>query len=182
MRRLVYPKGSAYRSEVGGLMGALRELDVQQSQLLYPGLLYESSLILRCSNHEVRDYHAKYYVPHNLSLIVAGSFNSGTKSLLSVVQDKIEPTLIANGYNKGARPPGWVRPFVETPTACRTPIKSQVDTVEFPEKDESVGELLFVYQGPSTKDHLTRKVWDDPLYVFSKLTYNFRRWTFWPPI
>ncbi|EJD03900.1 uncharacterized protein FOMMEDRAFT_19228 [Fomitiporia mediterranea MF3/22] len=138
MRRLVYPASSAYRSEVGGLMGALRKLDVQQ----------------------IRDYHAKYYVPHNLALIVAGKLSEGTKSLLSVAQERIEPTLVKHGYNKGAHPPGWDRPFVDTPSAYRDPLKSQTTVVEFPEKDESVGELLFVYQGPATRDHLTRKALD----------------------
>ncbi|KAL5495204.1 hypothetical protein ACEPAI_667 [Sanghuangporus weigelae] len=138
MKLLSYPEGSAYRSETGGLMGALRKLDVQQ----------------------IRDYHAKYYVPHNLSLIVAGKFSGGTEQLLSVVQNQIEPSLVDNGYSKGARPPGWVRPFVETPTARRTPFINQADDVEFPEKDESVGELLLVYQGPTPKDYLTRKALD----------------------
>lgn len=31
MQRLIYQEGSGYRSEVGGLMEALRALDVQQS-------------------------------------------------------------------------------------------------------------------------------------------------------
>lgn len=31
MQRLMYPKTSAYRSETGGLMPALRELTVEQS-------------------------------------------------------------------------------------------------------------------------------------------------------
>ncbi|KAI5124638.1 hypothetical protein M0805_004247 [Coniferiporia weirii] len=138
MQRLLYPKSSGYRSEVGGLMEALRSLSVQQ----------------------IREYHAKYYVPHNLSLIVAGKFVSGTESLLSVVQNKVEPTLVASGYNKGSRPSGWVRPFVETPSADRIPFENQADTVEFPEKDETVGELFITYVGPSTNDYLSRKALD----------------------
>lgn len=155
MKQFAYPKGSAYQSETGGLMGALRKLDVQQSQYSLPALHSHIDFILCCS---VCEYHASYYVPHNLSLIVAGKFAGGTEQLLSVVQNEVEPSLIKNGYNKGARPPGWIRPFVETPTAQRTPLPNLVNDVEFPEKDESVGELLLVYQGPSPKDYLTRKV------------------------
>ena len=47
---------------------------------------------------------------------------------------------------------------METAAARRDPLKNQSDTVEFPEKDESMGELLLVFQGPETQDHLTRKV------------------------
>jgi Zn-dependent M16 (insulinase) family peptidase len=84
----------------------------------------------------VREYHASYYVPHNLSLIVAGKLS--TAALLSVTQEQIEPTLIAHGQNRGPRPPGWKRPFVETPSANRQPIAQTLrETVEFPEKDES---------------------------------------------
>lgn len=106
----------------------------------------------------VRDYHAKYYVPHNLCLIVAGKFTGGTDSLLSVVQDEIEPSLIEHGYNKGHRPPGWVRPFVETATASRKPFSNESATVLFPEKDESMGELLMTFMGPRPDDYINRKV------------------------
>ncbi|KAK7058884.1 hypothetical protein VNI00_001508 [Paramarasmius palmivorus] len=115
MQRLLDPPESAYRSETGGLMEALRVLTVEQ----------------------IRDYHASYYVPHNLVLIVAGKLSSGTSSLLKVVQEQVEPSLIAHGQNKGPRPPGWKRPFVETPSAIRPPLTSSVqETVEFPDQDE----------------------------------------------
>lgn len=71
---------------------------------------------------------------------------------------EIEPSLIEAGYNKGNRPHGWVRPFVETATADRKPFTEQNATVLFPEKDESVGELLMTYMGPRADDYLTRKV------------------------
>lgn len=77
-------------------------------------------------------------MPHNLSLVVTGKFSSGTESLLRVAQDQIEPTLISHGQNKGPRPPGWKRPFVETQSANRPIIEDDLqETVEFPEKDES---------------------------------------------
>ncbi|KAF9044800.1 hypothetical protein BDZ89DRAFT_1191615 [Hymenopellis radicata] len=133
MQRLMYPSGNAYRSETGGLMEALRVLSVEQ----------------------IRKYHGTYYVPHNTSLIVAGKLSSGTPSLLSVVQEKVEPSLIEHGANHGARPAGWKRPFLETPSASKIQIDKPVkDTIEFPEKDESMGEIIINYVGPAPNEYL----------------------------
>lgn len=107
----------------------------------------------------VRDYHQTYYVPHNLSLIVTGKLSSGTSSLLSVVQEQVEPSIIAHGQNRGPRPEGWKRPFLETDSAKRGPIPKIIkETVEFPEKDESMGELIISYMGPPTGSFLDQKV------------------------
>ncbi|KAJ7630999.1 Metalloenzyme, LuxS/M16 peptidase-like protein [Roridomyces roridus] len=136
LQRLLDPPGSAYRSETGGLMEALRVLTIEQ----------------------IRKYHSTYYVPHNLSLIVTGKLSSGTSTLLSVLQEKVEPNLIAHGQNLGPRPTGWKRPFVETASAIRPPIKETVkDLVEFPENDESVGELIITFLGPAPNEFLERK-------------------------
>ncbi|KZT72760.1 hypothetical protein DAEQUDRAFT_663389 [Daedalea quercina L-15889] len=139
LQRLLNPPGSAYRSETGGLMKALRDLTVEQ----------------------IREYHHKYYVPHNLSLIVSGKLASGTQSLLKVVQEKVEPSIIQHGQNQGLKPAGWKRPFMETPSANRAPLKeTKMTTVEFPEKDESVGEVYIGYMGPSPNEFLERKALD----------------------
>ncbi|KAI0778573.1 Metalloenzyme, LuxS/M16 peptidase-like protein [Trametes elegans] len=139
MQRLLNPPGSAYRSETGGLMEALRVLTVEQ----------------------IRDYHRTYYVPHNLSLIVTGKLASGTKSLLDVVQNEVEPRIVEHGQNKGPKPEGWKRPFVETASAQRKPIAQTIkETVEFPEKDESVGELQIGFLGPPPTAFLERKALD----------------------
>jgi hypothetical protein len=124
----------------------------------------------------VRKYHSNYYVPHNLALIVAGKLSSGTSSLLRVVQDQIEPSLISHGQSHGSYPPGWKRPFVETASAVRNPIPATTKhTIEFPEKDEcmcfhcsfrvfiqgknpAMGELIINFLGPLPNEHLTRKV------------------------
>ncbi|KAH9486850.1 hypothetical protein JR316_0000915 [Psilocybe cubensis] len=135
-QRLLDPPGSGYRSETGGLMEALRVLQPQQ----------------------IRNYHARYYVPHNLALIVAGKLSSGTTSLLRVVQEQIEPSLIRHKQNHGTRPAGWKRPFVETPSADRKPISvTTKDVVEFPEQDESMGELVINFMGPPPNAFLERK-------------------------
>ncbi|KAI0375392.1 hypothetical protein BV20DRAFT_960528 [Pilatotrama ljubarskyi] len=139
MQRLLNPPGSAYRSETGGLMEALRVLTIEQ----------------------IRNYHHTYYVPHNLTLIITGKLASGTESLLDVVQKQVEPSIVAHGQNKGPKPPGWKRPFMETPSALRKPIAQTIkETVEFPEKDESVGELQIGFLGPPPTAFLERKALD----------------------
>ncbi|KAH9944050.1 Metalloenzyme, LuxS/M16 peptidase-like protein [Epithele typhae] len=138
-QRLLNHSKSAYRSETGGLMEALRVLTVEQ----------------------IRDYHHSYYVPHNLTLIVAGKLASGTESLLNVVQNQVEPSIAAHGQNQGPKPVGWKRPFVETPSADRKPIAATIkETVEFPEKDESVGELVIGFRGPPPTEFLERQALD----------------------
>ncbi|KAG8786710.1 hypothetical protein FRC15_010850 [Serendipita sp. 397] len=136
-QRTAYPKSSAYRSETGGLMEALRVLDVDS----------------------IRDYHKSYYVPQNICLIVAGRVS--THDLLKVLQDEVEPTIIAHGQANGPRPEGWKRPFLETPSSIPPMVRGlKNEIVEFPEKDESVGELSMHFVGPSPHDQLTLKAID----------------------
>jgi len=85
--------------------------------------------------------------------------SKGTPSILSVLQEQVEPSIIAHGQNHGPRPTGWKRPFLETPSANRPPIaKSRQETATFPEKDESLGELIISYLGPPPSEFLERKV------------------------
>ena len=50
---------------------------------------------------------------------------------------------------------------METPSALRQPIKETVkETVEFPENDESVGELQIGFLGPPPMELLERKALD----------------------
>ncbi|KAG8859116.1 hypothetical protein FRB96_004686 [Tulasnella sp. 330] len=134
-QRLMYPEGSGYRSETGGLMEALRVLTAEK----------------------IRDYHRSYYVPHNLSLIVAGRLS--TTALLDVLQTQVEPTILKHGQT--GPPQGWKRPFMETPSAAIPKIdKPIIATVDFPEKDESQGEIQMCFVGPPTRDILSRKALD----------------------
>jgi Zn-dependent M16 (insulinase) family peptidase len=139
LQRLLDPPGSAYRSETGGLMEALRVLTADQ----------------------IRQYHQTYYVPHNLTLIVTGKFSEDTASLLRVVQEQVEPTLIEHGAVHGPRPSGWKRPFLETASAKRPAISQTTkEVVEFPEKDETMGELIISFLGPPPNAFLERKALD----------------------
>ena len=84
--------------------------------------------------------------------------SKGTPSILSVLQERVEPSIFAHGQNRGPKPEGFKRPFLETPSANRPPIaKPCHETVTFPEKDESLGELVISYLGPAPSEFLERK-------------------------
>lgn len=126
-------------------MEALRKLKIEQSAwrpltLILPVLTLHISI--------VRAYHAGSYLPQNLTLIVAGRSLSPT-SLLSTLQATVEPSIVAHNQAHGPRPSGWKRPFVESSTASNPPVISADvrETVEFPEKDESVGEVNVSWVG-----------------------------------
>jgi Zn-dependent M16 (insulinase) family peptidase len=86
----------------------------------------------------VKEYHATTYVPHNMCIIVTGNLPSGTSALLQVLEEHVELPLVERGFDKGFHPPGWKRPFLETPSAVRVmPKESIEETVNFPEQDES---------------------------------------------
>ena len=55
-----------------------------------------------------------------------------------MIQEQVEPSLIQHNQNKGSRPAGWNRPFVETASGQRNLLPATTKSVvEFPEKDES---------------------------------------------
>ena len=73
------------------------------------------------------------------------------------MQEQVEPSIIAHGQNKGPRPAGWKRPFVESDTAANKPVitENKRETVEFPERDESVGEIMMSWVGVGPKEFET---------------------------
>lgn len=119
-QRLMFPKGSGYRSETGGLTPNLRQI----------------------SNDEIRKFHKDAYSPDNLCLIVSG--NVPEDELLKIVQewDDTLPTFEFQDRK---------RPFLDN-EASQIPeklLKTSESVVEFPELDESQGELLFSWIGES---------------------------------
>jgi Zn-dependent M16 (insulinase) family peptidase len=92
-QRLMFPKGCGYRSNTGGLIEALRVLDVQTIREF---ISFEAKLI--------DSYHAAYYVPHNLTLVISGSIDHG--ALLQVLQDQVESTILTKGKSDLS---GWKR-------------------------------------------------------------------------
>lgn len=130
LQRTIYPDSSAYRSETGGLMSALRVLTVD----------------------EIRAYQHNYYAPHNIALVVCGPLD---RSQLFESLAPVEERLLDHGL-KG-KPPAWKRPFVETPTNQVPKIESHrvVKVVNFPEKDETTGEVMITWVGPEITDRVT---------------------------
>ncbi|BGP52658.1 hypothetical protein JCM8202_004813 [Rhodotorula sphaerocarpa] len=133
LQRALYSPKNGLRSETGGLMEALRVLKVEQ----------------------IRDYHASMYVPQNITLIVNGRSLDPTK-LLNTLTEKVVPSIAAHQQAKGRRPEGWVRPFVESSTASNPPVlkEDRTEIVDFPERDESVGELMVTWLGVAHNDFL----------------------------
>ncbi|POY70063.1 hypothetical protein BMF94_6950 [Rhodotorula taiwanensis] len=133
LQRALYSTKNGLRSETGGLMEALRVLKVEQ----------------------IREYHASMYVPQNITLIVNGRSLDPTK-LLTTLTEHVIPSIAAHGQAHGRRPDGWVRPFVESSTASNPPQlpTDRTEIVEFPERDETVGELMVAWIGVPHNDFL----------------------------
>ncbi|TKY89650.1 hypothetical protein EX895_001435 [Sporisorium graminicola] len=150
-QRMLYPASSAYRSETGGLMSALRVLNIDK----------------------IRDYHQQYYAPHNAALVVCGPL--ARADLLDSLAP-VEERLVTKRNAQPEGPRGWKRPFLETDSAVPPTIDgskieqpgldpadppaegSQPDSkrrrafIDFPEKDESVGEIQVSWVGPKFQD------------------------------
>lgn len=62
--RLIHPEGSGYRSETGGLMSALRTLDIQQSMSLFTS--YSMLLIHNVSQFGTFIMYHSSGLPHEL--------------------------------------------------------------------------------------------------------------------
>lgn len=124
-RRLLYPEGNGFRYETGGMMEQLRVLTADR----------------------IRAFHKDMYQPKNLCLVITGEVDHD--NLLSIL-DKFEDSIV------DAMPPldaPFKRPWVDSgPTLPLS--KTIIDTVEFPEDDESTGEILIGFFGPKCNDIL----------------------------
>lgn len=131
MQLAIYPESSGYRSETGGLQGALRKLSVEQ----------------------IRDYHKAMYRPDNICLTIDGSIPR--QKLLDILNNQIDPLILS--HNPEERPH---RPFLESPSNVGPLVKNEIKTVEFMDKDESVGEVAIGYRGVKTGNHLEEQALD----------------------
>ncbi|KAI8627623.1 Metalloenzyme, LuxS/M16 peptidase-like protein [Xylariaceae sp. FL1651] len=122
-RRLLYPENVGFRYETGGMMDALRVLTPEK----------------------IRDFHRTMYQPRNMCVIIVGEVDHG--NLLQILNEFEESVI-------GDIPPvtsPFRRPWIES--AQPPPIKETViETVEFPEEDESVGDIVVAFFGPSCTD------------------------------
>jgi Zn-dependent M16 (insulinase) family peptidase len=124
-RRLIYPEGDGFRYETGGMMEQLRVLTAER----------------------IREFHREMYQPKNLRLVLIGEVDHS--DLLEIL-DEFEQGIL------DCVPPldaPFKRPWVESK---KTPPlgKTIIDTVEFPEDDESTGEILIGFFGPDCNNSL----------------------------
>lgn len=137
MRRLIFPEGCGYRSETGGLMERLRELTVEKSKSK-TSTSFTAFKDVDFSSL-VRSYHKEYYRPDNLCLIITGTFDHNR--VLEAL-DPVEQKIIQKGPL-----PKMKRPWFETGNFPN--LKKDIEeTVVFPDEDESMGTILFAWNGP----------------------------------
>ncbi|OKL64635.1 hypothetical protein UA08_00178 [Talaromyces atroroseus] len=124
-RRLLYPEGVGFRYETGGMMEQLRSLTADR----------------------IRAFHREMYQPKNLCLIITGEVDHG--DLLEKL-DTFESTILDIIPSPEAP---FKRPWVESQ---RTPPlkESIVQKIEFPEEDESSGEIEIRLLGPDCTDSI----------------------------
>jgi Zn-dependent M16 (insulinase) family peptidase len=136
--RLMFPASSGYRSQTGGLMENLRVLKVETIREYCPS----------CAMELTSRYHANYYVPHNLTLVIVGEVDHG--ALLHTLQNEVESSILAKGKTDLSH---WKRPWVASPPV--PPLKSSHSkVVTFPDEDESMGLFSFNCFGPEYEVYL----------------------------
>ncbi|KAF3064951.1 hypothetical protein GL218_02149 [Daldinia childiae] len=112
-RRLLYPENVGFRYETGGMMENLRVLTPER----------------------IRNFHREMYQPRNMCIIIVGEVDHD--NLLTIL-DQFEESV------KDDLPPldaPFKRPWIES--AQPPPLeKTIVETVEFPEEDESIGDMV----------------------------------------
>lgn len=125
VQRQIHHAQSGYRSETGGLLGEVRTLSVK----------------------EIRDYHAKYYVPHNLVLVVTGRLDQA--DLLGVLED-VDGNILDHGLPDRST---WKRPWVDSDPQFDLSSSSK-EILEFPEEDETMGDVSINWAGPSCTSYI----------------------------
>ncbi|KAH8598208.1 putative zinc metalloprotease [Bisporella sp. PMI_857] len=122
-RHLLYPKEVGFRYETGGLMGALRVLTPQR----------------------IREFHREMYQPKNLCLVIVGEVDQN--NLLDIL-DEFEDGIL-DDIPRIDTP--FKRPWIQSPQPPALK-ESVIETAEFPEEDESTGDVLVGMFGPSCND------------------------------
>ncbi|KAI9821556.1 MAG: hypothetical protein M1832_003230 [Thelocarpon impressellum] len=122
-RRLLYPENVGFRYETGGMLEQLRVLTADR----------------------IRAFHKEMYQPKNLCLVILGEVQH--EELLQIL-DRFEGQILDDIPRRDA---AWKRPWVESPP---TPAlqKSVVETIEFPEEDESSGQVMVAFLGPDSNN------------------------------
>ncbi|KAI6248588.1 hypothetical protein HI914_03333 [Erysiphe necator] len=125
-RRLLYPENVGFRYETGGLMENLRILTPER----------------------IRSFHKEMYQPKNLCLVLVGEVDQ--VHLLEIL-DNFEESILSDIIPPEKK---FKRPWIES--AQPPPIKETIiETVSFPEEDESSGEVTIALFGPDYGDEIS---------------------------
>ena len=124
-KRIIYPEGTGFRYETGGMLEQLRELTANR----------------------IRDFHREMYQPKNLCLALFGEINHD--HLLEIL-NTFESTILDDIPSPTAL---FKRPWVDSEQIPPL-VKSVLKTVEFPEEDESSGQIDILFLGPHCADAL----------------------------
>jgi Zn-dependent M16 (insulinase) family peptidase len=122
-KRILYPEEVGFRYETGGMMEQLRVLTADR----------------------IRQFHRQMYQPKNLCLVIFGEVDHN--QLLEILE-KFEDSIM-DDIPKPNSP--FRRPWLESKYTPQLE-KSVIETVEFPEEDESTGEVMIKFLGPSCND------------------------------
>ncbi len=124
-KRIIYPEKSGFRYETGGMLEQLRELPAER----------------------IRDFHRQMYQPKNLCLALFGEVDHD--HLLEIL-NTFETTILEDIPSPNAP---FKRPWVDSVQTPPLP-DSFIETVEFPEEDESSGQVNIIFLGPHCADPL----------------------------
>lgn len=107
------------------------------------GGLTKNLRVLTCD--QIREFHKDIYRPDNLSIIVSGEIDPREFEVIIRKIDNDLPSIKTDPPHK--------RPFVDTEPK-NYPGKNVVETVEFPENDESFGQISLTWIGPDVHNTL----------------------------
>ncbi|KAI1006245.1 Uncharacterized protein K3495_g1977 [Podosphaera aphanis] len=130
-RRLLYPENVGFRYETGGLMENLRVLTPDR----------------------IRTFHKEMYQPKNLCLVIVGEIDQD--HLLQIL-DNFEDGILSDVPSPDTP---FRRPWVESaqPPAISATI---IEAIDFPEEDESMGEIMTALFGPDCNDPVSTAALD----------------------
>ena len=124
-KRLLYPEGVGFRYETFGMMESLRALTAER----------------------IREFQRDMYQPRNLCLVIVGAVDHA--DLLHVLET-FEDTILEDVPKPDAP---FRRPWLQSKQT--PPLESStIEYVEFPETDESSGEILLSFFGPDLGNNL----------------------------
>jgi Zn-dependent M16 (insulinase) family peptidase len=124
-KRIIYPENNGFRYETGGMLEQLRDLSADR----------------------IRDFHREMYQPKNLCLALFGEVDH--EHLLEIL-NTFETTILDDIPSPTAP---FKRPWVDSEQTAPL-LKSVIETVEFPEEDESSGQIDILFLGPHCADAL----------------------------